>query len=102
MLGLVALLALIVGAIGGKVAALAMLFAGLLAMLAYQLLNLQRLVEWMHAPAGMPLPAGVGIWAHIFYDLDRRSRTSVDLRERLTGALDRFHEASQAMPDGVL
>ncbi|NMG28016.1 phosphate regulon sensor histidine kinase PhoR [Aromatoleum evansii] len=100
--GLVALLALIVGAIGGKVAALAMLFAGLLAMLAWQLFNLQRLVEWMHAPRGVSLPAGVGIWAHIFYDLDRRSRTSADLRERLTGALDRFHEASQAMPDGVL
>ena len=101
-LGLVALLALIVGAIGGKLAALATLFAGVLAMLAWQLLNLQRLVEWTHAPVGTSFPPGVGIWAQVFYELDRRSRTSLDLRERLTGALDRFHEASQAMPDGVL
>ncbi|NMG42546.1 phosphate regulon sensor histidine kinase PhoR [Aromatoleum toluvorans] len=102
MLGLVALLALVVGALGGKVAALGTVFVGIVAMLVYQLLNLHRLVEWTYAPVGSSLPPGVGIWAHIYYDLDRRSRTSVDLRERLTSALDRFHEASQAMPDGVL
>ncbi|WP_286164505.1 phosphate regulon sensor histidine kinase PhoR [Azoarcus sp. DN11] len=102
MLGLVALLALVVGALGGKAAALGTVFVGIVAMLVYQLLNLHRLVEWTYAPVGSPLPPGVGIWAHIYYDLDRRSRTSVDLRERLTSALDRFHEASQAMPDGVL
>jgi two-component system phosphate regulon sensor histidine kinase PhoR len=81
---------------------LSALTAGLLLLLAWHLRNLQRLVAWTHEPVGTPVPRSRGTWRHVFGDLDRRASLAYDLRERLTTALDRFHEASQAMPDGVL
>ncbi|NMG74578.1 phosphate regulon sensor histidine kinase PhoR [Aromatoleum diolicum] len=88
--------------LGGSSAALITAVGGLLFLLGYHLRNVQRLADWTHEPVGTPLPRALGTWNHVFGDLGRRSRLAYDVRERLTTALDRFHEASQAMPDGVL
>ena len=88
--------------VAGAVAGAGTLACGLLALLGYQLRNLQRLVEWTHEPVGTPVPRAIGIWSPAFADLARRTRLAYDLRERLSAALERFREASQAMPDGVM
>src|SRR5690606_2713366 len=43
-----------------------------------------------------------GVWGFLFADLGRRAKLAYDMRERLSAALERFRDASQAMPDGVL
>lgn len=68
----------------------------------YYLTNLMRLVKWSREPLGTPLPRALGVWDYAFSDLSRRARVGYDQRERLSATLDRFREASQAMPDGVL
>ncbi len=64
--------------------------------------HLTRLVLWTHEPVGTPLPHAFGVWDFVFSDLNRRTRVASDQRERLSAALDRFREAGQAMPDGVM
>lgn len=102
MAGVLALAAWAVAWFSGVTEALLVLVAGLLLLLGYHVRAMQRLVAWTHAPAGTPLPQARGTWARVFADLGRRSRLAYDVREQLTTALDRFHEASDAMPDGVL
>jgi len=97
-----ALVVLVAAWLGGSSAALIAGGGGSLLLLGYHLRNLQRLADWTREPVGTPLPRALGTWSHVFSDLGRRSRLAYDVRERLTTALDRFHEASQAMPDGVL
>jgi len=63
---------------------------------------LSRLVIWTREPVGTPLPHAFGVWDFVFSDLNRRTRLASDQRERLSAALDRFREAGQAMPDGVM
>lgn len=82
-------------------AALAMI-AGLLLAGWYHLRNLYRLVQWAREPVGTPLPRASGTWDKVFADMSRRSRMAYDMRERLAVALERFRDASQAMPDGVM
>ena len=69
---------------------------------AYHLRNLMRLVKWSREPLGTPLPRAMGVWDYAFADLSRRARVGYDQRDRLSATLERFREASQAMPDGVL
>ena len=64
--------------------------------------HLSRLVIWTREPVGTPLPHAFGVWDFVFSDLNRRTRLASDQRERLSAALDRFREAGQAMPDGVM
>jgi len=68
----------------------------------YHLRNVQRLVEWTRAPVGTPIPPARGTWNLVFADLNRRSRLSYEMREQLASSLERFRDASQAMPDGIL
>lgn len=96
------LVVLVTAWLGGTTPALLSAVAGVSLLLGYHLRKLQQLADWTHEPVGTPLPRALGTWSHVFSDLGRRSRLAYDVRERLTTALDRFHEASQAMPDGVL
>ena len=48
------------------------------------------------------LAARDGRGDYAFADLSRRARVGYDQRDRLSATLERFREASQAMPDGVL
>lgn len=96
------LIAAVVAIFGGVIAGLAVIIVGLLAILAWNIRNLIRLVMWAREPIGTPVPRAAGSWGHVFAELNRRSRVSYDMRERMSSALERFHDASQAMPDGVL
>lgn len=102
ILPLLALAAALVGLFGGMTAALGAFAAGVLLMHACHLRNLQRLVDWTHEPIGTPVPSAWGVWNRAFADINRRSRSSHEMRERLALSLERFREASQAMPDGAL
>ena len=74
----------------------------LLIVLAGQQRYLAALARWARGSRGNPLPDGFGAWERVFRDLARRAREASDLRERQGVALDRFREAAQAMPDGVI
>ena len=69
---------------------------------AWHLRNLQRLVEWTHQPIGTVLPRARGTWEMVFADIGRRIRAGGNMRNELSVALTRFHDACQAMPDGVM
>ncbi|MCK9261324.1 MAG: phosphate regulon sensor histidine kinase PhoR [Azoarcus sp.] len=97
-----ALVAAGVGIFGGVTAALTTFIVGVLLLLGWHVHNLIRLVMWSREPIGTPVPRATGSWGQVFAELNRRSRVSYDMRERLSSALERFHDASQAMPDGVL
>lgn len=101
-LGLLACAAVLVGSLAGALAGSLLFSAGLLVLFAYHLRKLERLAEWTHEPVGTPLPPAVGTWRRAFADLERRSRQAHEASAELASALARFHEASQAMPDGVL
>ena len=78
---------------------LAMLIAG-----AYHINNLFKLVRWMRTPSeeSAPLPRALGMWDYVFADINRRAQRTHHKQERLSAALERFREASQAMPHGLM
>ena len=78
---------------------LSMLVAG-----AYHINNLFKLVRWMRTPSeeSAPLPRALGMWDYVFADVNRRSQRAFHKQERLSAALERFREASQAMPHGLM
>jgi two-component system phosphate regulon sensor histidine kinase PhoR len=49
-----------------------------------------------------PLPRALGMWDYVFADVNRRSQRAFHKQERLSAALERFREASQAMPHGLM
>ena len=96
------LLSAVAAIVAGAVGALLVFSAGLLVLLLWNVRNLVRLVMWSREPIGAPVPRAAGSWGQVFAELNRRSKVSYDMRERISSALERFHDASQAMPDGVL
>lgn len=68
----------------------------------HYLRNLQRLADWARAPIGTAVPEGSGAWHDVFATLRRRIRTAQDQRQQLSAALNRFLDAAQALPDGVV
>lgn len=101
-LGLLACVALAVALLGYPLLGSLFFSVSLLVLFGYHLRKLERLAEWTHEPVGTPLPPAVGTWRRAFADLERRSNLAHEASAQLKGALARFHEASQAMPDGVL
>ncbi|KON81578.1 phosphate regulon sensor histidine kinase PhoR [Azoarcus sp. PA01] len=102
MLALIALAALAVGLVAGPLAALLTMSGGVLLLYLHHVHNLCRLVAWTQQPVGVPPPHGAGTWHYAFAGLARRARVGDEAREQLSTALERFREASEAMPDGVM
>lgn len=104
ILTVIVLLAIVVGTFFGLSAALATFSAALLLVSFYHLNNLFKLVRWLRTPVdeAVPLPRAFGMWDYVFADVNRRARTASRQQERLSAALERFREASQAMPNGLL
>ncbi len=76
--------------------------AGLAALCLYHVLYQGRLWRWLNQPAGAPVPAGAGTWEGVFAALHRRARRAAERQQDLRVALERFRNAAQALPDGVL
>jgi len=64
--------------------------------------QLRRLTRWAHQPIGTPVPDATGRWGDAFAALHKRARLAAEQREQLHEALERFRQAAQAMPDGVV
>lgn len=64
--------------------------------------QLRRLIRWAGQPIGTPVPDASGRWGEAFVALHKRSRAAAEQREQLHEALERFRQAAQAMPDGVV
>ena len=76
--------------------------AGLAAYLAYHLQHIARLMRWVHAPIDTPVPDGRGLWDDLFAALHRRARTRAEQQNALALALERFQQAAEALPDGIV
>jgi two-component system phosphate regulon sensor histidine kinase PhoR len=72
-----------------------------LLILAVNMRQLARLKQWAAGPLDTPAPGAGGAWGDAFAALHKRARLAQEQREQLHGALDRFRQAAEAMPDGV-
>ena len=104
MLVAIAIVATATGFFFGAIAGLLAFSALLLAAGVYHINNLFKLVRWMRTPSeeSAPLPRAVGMWDYVFADVNRRAQRTHSREERLSAALERFREASQAMPHGLM
>lgn len=97
-----ALLALTAWPVVGPIGALLIAVVILLLQVIGHLRNLDRLMHWLRQVPGAPAPPAAGIWSEIFSALQRRAKRNLALRTDLSMRLERFREAGQAMPDGVV
>jgi two-component system phosphate regulon sensor histidine kinase PhoR len=97
-----ACIGLVIWPLFGALAATASFAFLTLAIFAYHVHNLHKLVRWTREPIGAPVPHAYGVWDYVFSDLNRRARAGLDQSQRLAQALARFREATTAMPDGVV
>ena len=81
---------------------LAAVIAALLLLLAWHLLHLHQLMAWLEGPLNDPLPRGRSVWEIAFAGLHRRVRIRLGQQQILSETLERFREAVQALPDGII
>jgi len=98
----VLLVALILWAGSGWVAALGFL-AGIQAfVMLRRLWQEYRLARWLENPEEVTPPNAMGTWGDIFYRLEKLQRRQRDSRSELTSALEQFEHAAQAVPDAMV
>lgn len=96
------ILSLVLWGLAGPVWGWLALLLGILVLGARYLRNLQKLGDWVRDPMGTAVPQGSGAWGYVFSSLHRRMRLVHDQRQQLSAALNRFLDAAQALPDGVV
>jgi len=86
--------------------ALAVGLAGLGWLIGLHLYYLRKIALWIERPDGtapsVELPAAYGAWATVFADLRRARRREDKERDQVTETLNRFIEATSALPDGIV
>lgn len=90
------------GLVFGLVTGLTLLLGLLLLWLAFHLYHIALLLRWLGHPVPGRVPDGFGSWHGIFMTLYRQARKQKQSKKRLAGVLDRFVNAGEAMPDGVV
>ena len=96
------LVALILWAASGWVAALGFL-AGIQAFVMLRRLWQEfRLSRWLENPDEVDPPDATGTWGDIFYRLQKLQRRQRASRSELTNALEQFEHAAQAVPDAMV
>ncbi len=99
MLG-IALAAALVGLIAGHIA-LALLLA-LFVYLVWHLVQLFRLERWLREAKKLQPPDSWGIWGDVFHHIYRLQQRNRKRKRQLAAMLDRFQEATTAMPDATV
>ncbi|MDH5245799.1 MAG: phosphate regulon sensor histidine kinase PhoR [Betaproteobacteria bacterium] len=95
---LAGLVALLLG-IGWAATVLAV---GLGAIIGVHLWQIHRLVRWAEAPVDTPVPEARQAWGIAFSALHRRSRTRTLHHRDLATTIERFRNAVEALPDGMV
>jgi len=97
-----AMAAFLFGSTWGYIAAL----LGLSLLIGFHLYYLRRVDGWLKGPQGVDhpeeLPEGYGAWETVFAELRRARRREDKRREQVAEVLNRFMEASSALPDGII
>ncbi|MBA3506777.1 MAG: phosphate regulon sensor histidine kinase PhoR [Betaproteobacteria bacterium] len=93
---------LLMWAIAGPVWALGALIAAGAAIFAFHLRHLSLLTEWAAGPLDAAVPEGRGTWGPVFSALYRRVRTRAAYQRDLQQMIERFRNAADALPDGVV
>jgi len=102
VLASVMLVALILWAGSGWVAALGFL-AGVQAFVMLRRLWQEfRLARWLENPDEVDPPDATGTWGDIFYRLQKLQKRQKASRGELTSALEQFEHAAMAVPDGMV
>jgi len=79
------------------------LTAGLLAYLWWTLAQAKRLYHWLGNPSGSDeAPQSVGLWGDIFDGLHRLHQNHLRTQDKLRAQINRVHESTNAMRDGVI
>ncbi len=79
-----------------------LLTGGALAILAFHLRNLGRLLGWLEHPDPDNVPGSTGAWDDAFASIHRRERSHAADQQRLARLLVRYRQASRALPDSVV
>jgi len=86
----------------GNGSALLVLTIGAVALIAFHLRQLKLLDDWAAGPLGAQVPEGRGVWAQVFAALHRRMRARSAYERDLRQIIERFQQASAAIPDGIV
>jgi two-component system, OmpR family, phosphate regulon sensor histidine kinase PhoR len=98
----VGVITLLVWAIAGSGAALAVLALGAAALVGWHLHNLQRLHEWASGDVEGHVPEGRREWGETFAAIYRRVRLREAHERDLEHIITRFRQAAEAIPDGIV
>ncbi len=74
----------------------------LLAYLGWHLRNLYRLERWLRDSHSIHPPDAEGIWGEVFHLLYRSQQRNRKRKRRLAGILNRFQQATSALPDATV
>lgn len=86
----------------GLIFGLVLLVTLLLGHCVQQLKQQAALAHWLNNPRLETMPQGHGIWEDMFGALYRMARKQSRSKQQLSAALERFRQAGEAMPDGVI
>jgi two-component system, OmpR family, phosphate regulon sensor histidine kinase PhoR len=99
---IVAVLALVAWLAAGTGAALAVVAFGAAGVIGFHLWQLARISEWASSPLDTEVPEGRGVWSPVFASIYRRVRLRSAYERDLRHIIDRFQQASAAIPDGIV
>ena len=104
--GVVAVFAAIADVVFDRTIGLVVALIGLGTLIAFQLFYLKRVLDWVRQPDALDhvveLPGGFGAWEVVFAELRRARRRDDKMRDEVSETLNRFIEASSALPDGIV
>lgn len=104
--GLVGFFALAADAAFGITWALVAAIGGLALLIGFHLYYLRKVAQWIQRPDAfdhaVELPEAYGAWATVFAELRRARRRDDKQLDRVAETLNRFIEATSALPDGIV
>ncbi|MEO5703261.1 MAG: phosphate regulon sensor histidine kinase PhoR [Gammaproteobacteria bacterium] len=92
--------AVVLGLISGY--PLLFLLFGVLTYLGWNLLNLYRLQRWLNEGRKFQPPVSSGLWEEVFNEIYRMQVRNRKRKRKLTQMLNRFQEATSALPDATV
>ncbi|MFZ2725538.1 MAG: phosphate regulon sensor histidine kinase PhoR [Methylococcaceae bacterium] len=97
---LLLLLAIVAGLLIGKVSLLLLIVVS--GVLARQLFQIHRFVQWLKQGGRLPYPKTTGIWEDIYYSVYRIKKNERRRKKKLSKMLKEFRQSTEALPDAAI